>query len=83
MDEQNNGKVQRSAADWQALQERYEQSGLGPSAFCRQEGLVFNSFKKRYYEHKRAMRPTLAFVELSPPPAPAARGWELELTLPH
>ncbi len=75
-----NGKVQRSAAEWRAILERYEHSGLATAAFCAQEGLAFNSFKKRYYHHKRATRPA-TFVELSSPPA--APSWELEVTLPN
>ena len=76
-----NGKVQRSAAEWRAILERYEQSGLATAAFCAQEGIAFNSFKKRYYHHKRATRPA-TFVELSAAPA-VASSWELEVTLPN
>jgi hypothetical protein len=76
-----NGKVQRSAAEWHAILERYEQSGLTTAAFCAREGIAFNSFKKRYYHHKQAMRPA-TFVELRSPLA-ATPGWELEVTLPN
>lgn len=54
---QNKGKVQRNAAEWRALIERYEQSNLGMAEFCTQAGVALNSFKKRYDAHKRAVRP--------------------------
>jgi hypothetical protein len=76
-----NGKVHRSAAEWRTILERYEQSGLATAAFCAQEGIAFNSFKKRYYHHKRATRP-VTFVELSASPA-GTPSWELEVTLPN
>ena len=77
------GKVQRSAAEWRAIIERYEQSGLGATAFCTQEGIALHSFKKRYYHHKRATRPAAAFVDLTPAVTPSAAAWELELRLPN
>ena len=78
-----NGKVHRSAAEWRAIVERYEQSGLGAAAFCLQEGIALNSFKKHSAQRQRAPRAAAAFVELPPPPAPATPGWEVELTLPN
>ena len=78
-----NGKVHRSAAEWRAILERYEQSGLGAAAFCTQEGIALNSFKKRSAQRQQATRAAAAFVELPPPPAPVAAGWEVELTLPN
>jgi hypothetical protein len=80
---QNKGKVQRSATEWRALIERYEQSSLKMADFCTQTGVALNSFKKRYFQHKRATRPAEAFVDLTPGPVPTAPGWELELTLPN
>ena len=78
-----NGKVHRSTAEWRAIMERYEQSGLGAAAFCLQEGIALNSFKQRSAQRQRVTQAATAFVELSPPPAPAAAGWEVELTLPN
>lgn len=83
MQKQRNGKVQRSAAEWRALIERYEQSGLRMAGFCAQARVALNSFRKRYFQHKRATR-LATFVDLTPPrPAPPVPGWELELTLPN
>jgi len=83
MRKQSNGKVQRSAAEWRALIERYEQSGLGMVAFCTRAGVALNSFKKRYYAYRRAGRAAAAFVELPPPSISTVPDWELELTLPN
>ena len=80
---QNKEKVQRSAAEWRVLIGRYEQSSLGMAGFCAQAGVALNSFKKRYYAHKRAVRPIAPFIDLTPPSTPATPGWEVELTLPN
>ena len=34
-----NGRVQRSATDWEALLARYEKTGRSRAAFCRVEGI--------------------------------------------
>ena len=36
--------VRRSAAQWQALLEAYERSGLSQRTFCQQQGLAYSSF---------------------------------------
>ena len=36
--------VRRSAAQWQALLEAYERSGLSQRTFCQQQGLALSSF---------------------------------------
>ena len=72
------GHVHRSEAEWRAVWAQYEQSGLEPAAFCAREGIVLSSFQK-WAQRLGAER--AAFVELAPPPAPAA-AWSVELELP-
>ena len=38
-----NGHVQRSAAEWRGIIERYRQSGMGMKDFCAQEGLTLRT----------------------------------------
>ena len=43
-----NGQVQRSAAEWRGIIERYRQSGMGSREFCAQEGLTLRTFEEWY-----------------------------------
>ncbi len=82
------GRVRRTEAEWCALVERFEKSGLSLSAFCRRSKLSRSSFVKWRRRLAGSPRPTPAFVEwVAPSPAePEAvdRGGadEFELSLP-
>ena len=87
------GYLRRSPAQWQALIERAERSGLAVVEFCRREGISTGSF---YSWRKRLAGATMgavparpantrpAFVDLGTlgeAPAAQAGGWEIELEL--
>lgn len=77
-----NGKVWRSAAEWQTICERFAQSGLGVSAFCAQEQLAVSSFQTWYRRGQQRASSQGQFIELAA--APLARGgWAVELELPN
>jgi hypothetical protein len=84
-------RVRRGERDWAAIIRRYEASGLGSRAFCRQEGVAASSFQRwrQRLRGQRVVRRRARFVELVPPPAPQASearpgssGWSLELEFP-
>jgi len=84
-----NGKVRRTAEEWEAIFAEFEASELSAAAFCRRKKLAKSTFtKRRQSRWKRPAtrrRSTAGFVELTPqqpavPPAVAeGRGFELEL----
>lgn len=84
-------RVRRSERDWAAIIRRYEVSGLGSQAFCRQEGVAASTFQRwrQRLRGQRVVRRRARFVELLPPPVPQASearpgspGWSLELEFP-
>jgi len=84
------GRVRRTEAEWRAVLERFEKSGLSVSAFCRRTKLPRGSFVK--WRRRLAGKPSSspAFVEWLAPSAAetetmatAPRGaGEFELALP-
>jgi hypothetical protein len=83
------GRVRRTEAEWRAVLERFEKSGLSLSAFCRRAKLPRGSVVK--WRRRLAQRPSAApaFVEWVAPPiagtgteTAAVRAGELELSLP-
>lgn len=84
------GRVRRTEAEWRAIVERFEKSGLSVSAFCRRAKLPRNSFLKWRRHLADSPSPTPAFVEWIAPTGAAkpeveeapARSAELELSLP-
>jgi len=83
------GRVRRTEAEWRALIERFEKSGLSMSAFCRRAKVPRSGFVKWRRRLSERPSPSLAFVEWKVPtsaePEPAEeRGGagELELWLP-
>ncbi len=83
---QSNGKARRSPAEWEAIFERFAESGLSQRAFCRRERLPLGSFAKwrRKLGGADAAAEQGRFVELMPkaPSAPALAAGEMELVLP-
>lgn len=84
------GRVRRTEAEWRAVLERFEKSGLSMSAFCRRARLPRGSLVK--WKRRVSQRPSRspAFVEWLAPSsaetetveaAPRGAG-ELELVLP-
>ena len=47
MQMQSNGKVRRTASEWDAIFEEFESSGLSAAAFCRRKKLPKSTFTKR------------------------------------
>lgn len=93
MQVQSNGKVRRTAAEWDAIFEEFEASGLSAAAFCRRKKLPKSTFAKRGRARGRqraTRRPRPGrFVELTgarsnahPTPARAEVGHAFELELP-
>lgn len=87
----SDGRVRRSEAEWRAVMDRYETSGLSESAFCRRAKLSRSSFVKWKRRLADGGRSSPAFVEWIPPaPAPGepeverapAQSGEFELQLP-
>ena len=83
------GRVRRTEAEWRAVLERFEKSGLSMSAFCRRSKLPRGSLVKWKRRLSRAASASPAFVEWIAPVSAAgeveetpARAVELELTLP-
>ena len=83
------GRVRRTEAEWRAVLERFEKSGLSLSVFCRRTKLSRSSFVKWRRRLARRTSPSPAFVEWIAPvsaegevEAASARAVELELTLP-
>jgi hypothetical protein len=79
------GRVRRTEAEWRGLVERFEQSGLSLSAFCRRAKLPRSSFVKWRRYLAGSTRPAPAFVEwiapsaAEPPRGEAAGTFELAL----
>jgi hypothetical protein len=77
-----NGQVERSAAEWRGIIERYRQSGLGMKEFCAQEGLTLRTFEEWYRRQRRAERGRGQFVEVKPP-GTSAGPWAVEVEVPN
>jgi transcriptional regulator with XRE-family HTH domain len=73
------GRVRRTEAEWRAVQERFEKSGLSMSAFCRRSKLSRNSFVKWRRRLAGTPGPSAGFVEWIAPSAAA----ETVATAPH
>ena len=85
MQVQTNGKVRRSSAEWQAIFDRFEASGLSMIAFCRREGLAKGTFSKWKHRLEESDGEEAAFVELTPRVSPrllTLEAGEFELVLP-
>ena len=41
---------------WSAIIERYKNSGLSQPEFCKRNGLSFNQFQYRWYQHNLALK---------------------------
>lgn len=79
------GRKRRSVAQWRALVERGQRSGLSVAAFCRAQGLSSASYLR--WRERLAQD---SAVPDTPDPAPrfidigtlgASRAWELEIDL--
>jgi hypothetical protein len=74
----SNGKVRRTADEWQGIFSRFRDSGMTEAAFCRQEKIAKSSFSKRKAA-ARVQRRKPVFVELT---SPSVAECEMILTLP-
>jgi hypothetical protein len=75
-----NGHVQRSAAEWRGIVERYRQSGMGSREFCAQEGLTLRTFEEWYRRLRQSEPRKGQFVEVKPQPATGL--WAVEVEFP-
>ena len=66
---------------WREVLERQGVSGLGPTAFCRREGLVLATFHK-WKARFAPTEPEAGFVELKRSEG-GGTAWSMELELPH
>ena len=80
-----NGRVQRSASDWESLLSRYEKSGRSGAAFCRAEGIprsTFDLWRRKLRSSKPSPQTTAkSFVDLTPS-EDRIGGWTVEIELP-
>jgi len=64
-----NGHVQRSAAEWRGIIERYRQSGMGMKEFCAQEGLTLRTFECIKKSGSRGQRSSFLYLKIWIPTA--------------
>lgn len=76
-----NGQVQRSAAEWRGIIERYRQSGMGIKQFCAHEGLTVRTFEKWYRRSRSAESGRGQFVAVKSI-VPTEGPWAVEVELP-
>lgn len=79
------GRVRRTAAEWRAVAERFEASGLSALAFCRRERISRAAFTRWRYELARPAPGAGGFVEIPASPPERLRvlePGEMEFTLP-
>jgi hypothetical protein len=78
------GRIRRTADEWQALVEEHRASGVSQAAFCARRGIVLSSFHRARRRVAEATSVTEAkaadFVPVSHAPHDSA-GWELELSV--
>ena len=85
METKTNGRVQRSAADWQQILNRFAESGRSRAAFCRAEGLsqaTFDVWQRKLGPKRAAKKAAREFVEVRPVSEPWSGSWLVEIELP-
>ena len=85
MEAKTNGRVQRSASEWQQILKRFAESGRSRAAFCRAEGLspaTFDVWQRKLGPKQAAKKAARGFVEVSPGSEPGVGGWLVEIELP-
>ena len=76
-----NGRVQRSATDWQEIMTQYERSGRSKAAFCRSQSISPSTFDV-WYRKLRSKKTPQGFVEVKPVVEASIGGWLVEIELP-
>ena len=86
METKTNGRVQRSAAEWQEILNRFAESGRSRAAFCRSEGIApatFDVWQRKLGAKKAAKKAAREFVEVRPVSVVGLGGcWQVEIELP-
>jgi len=77
----SNGRVRRSAAEWNEILRKFKASGLSSSVFCRREDLVPSSFNR--WQKRLSSKASTPFVELVAPGSSPESPWTLEVSLPN
>ncbi len=78
-----NGRVRRTASEWQVLVKRYAEGGGSRAAFCRAEGISASTFA--LWQRKlglQARRRKREFIGLEPAGPELPGGWVFEIELP-
>lgn len=78
---QSNGRVKRSAKDWQEIMKQYERSGRSRAAFCRSQSISPSTFDV-WYRKLQSKKAPQEFVEVKPVAQTAMGGWLVEIELP-
>ena len=78
---QSNGRVKRSAADWQEIMKQYERSGRSRAAFCRSQSISPSTFDV-WYRKLQSKTVSRDFVEVKPAVETSIGGWTVEIELP-
>jgi transposase-like protein len=76
-----NGRVKRSATDWQEIMTQYERSGRSRAAFCRSQSISPSTFDV-WYRKLRSEKGPQEFVEVKPVEETSIGGWLVEFELP-
>jgi transposase-like protein len=85
MEAKTNGRVQRSAAEWQQILSRFTESGRSRAAFCRAEGIApatLHLWQRKLGAKKAAQKAARDFVEVTRVAEPGLGGWQVEIELP-
>ena len=77
----SNGRVQRSASEWQGIMREYERSGRSRAAFCRSQSISPSTFDV-WYRKLRSKQGPADFVEGKPVGQSSLGGWTVEIELP-
>ena len=84
METKTNGRVQRSAGEWQEILKRFAESDRSRAAFCRAEGIApatFDLWQRKLGAKKAAKKAAQEFVEVRPV-SDGPGGWQVEIELP-
>jgi len=86
MESKTNGRMHRSAGDWQEILNRFTSSGRSLAAFCRAEGIsrsTLDVWRRKLQPKASSRKPARReFVEVTPVSEPMLGGWTVEIELP-
>ena len=80
-------RTRRSAAQWQDLIDRFEQTDQSRASFCREQSVSLGSFNRWWSKLNQPativshLSDEARFVELQSAPVDSSPGWDIELQL--